>query len=602
VTTAGFEDTLYIQRINRPTLYDLQWEKPQPLVRSRRHCLGVRERITADGAVYRPLLPAEVERLCQALAALPIEAIAVSLLFSYVNPSHEEQLRAALRERFPHLPLSISHEVAPIWREYERASTTVADAYLKPLMQRYLASLDDALATLGLRARWTVMKSNGGAMLAAAAAAAPIHTVMSGPAAGMIASRHVARLYGAPHVISMDMGGTSFDVGLIADGEFAHTTDFEIGWGIPAAVPLVDIKSIGAGGGSIAWVDAGGFLRVGPESAGAEPGPICYGKGGEQVTVTDANLVLGRLDTSYFLAGRMRLAIEQTEALLDAMAARLGMGRLDLASAIVEIADENMASAIKMVTLERGADPRQFSLLAFGGAGPLHAASLARRLHIATVIVPLHPGNFSALGLLLSDVRVDKVWTQAFRSTDVDPRVVDEQFGRVARQAVAEVLAEGCPGQPEVAYAINMRYFGQNYEHEVPLSATVVTDVVLADAFAAFERIHRALYGYAMAHEVVELISFKVTAVGRRSKPALVPAAPDGAPPRPRQQAVYFRGHGFVPAPIVHRATLAGGARLDGPALVVEEGSTTLGEPGMTLEHRADGLLVIHTGASMPPR
>jgi N-methylhydantoinase A len=478
----------------------------------------------------------------------------------------------------------------------------VADAYLKPLMQRYLASLEEALSALGLQARWTVMKSNGGSMLAAAAAASPIHTVLSGPAAGMIASRHVARLCAEPHVISVDMGGTSFDVGLIAEGEFAHTTDYEIAWGIPAAVPLVDIKSIGAGGGSVAWVDAGGFLRVGPESAGADPGPICYGKGGEHVTVTDANLVLGRLDTSYFLAGRMRLDVERTHLLLDAMAARLGMDRVELASAVVEIADENMASAIKMVTLERGADPRRFALLAFGGAGPLHAASLARRLHIGRVIVPLHPGNFSALGLLLSDVRVDKVWTQAFRSTDVDARVVDEQFRRIAGLAVAEVLAEGCPGQPEVSYAINMRYFGQNYEHEVPLSGTAVTEAILADAFATFERIHRELYGYAMAHEIVELISFKVTALGRRPKPELAPAAPSRAAPRLRQASVYFRGSGFVPARIVYRDALAAGARLDGPALVVEDGSTTLVEPDMVLERTAAGLLIIDTGMAGPPR
>lgn len=596
LTTEGVEDTLYIQRINRPTLYDLQWEKPRPLVRSRRHCLGVSERITADGAIYRPLTQDGLDRLCAILETLPIEAIAVSLLFSYVNPCHEQQLRDVLAGRFPHLPLSVSHEVAPIWREYERASTTVADAYLKPLMRRYLASLDEALATLGLRARWTVMKSNGGSMLAEAAADAPIHTVMSGPAAGILASRYFAVLAGYPNAVSVDMGGTSFDVALLHDGEFSHTTEFEIEWGIPAAVPLADIKTIGAGGGSIAWIDAGGFLRVGPESAGAMPGPICYGKGGTQVTVTDANLVLRRIDPSYFLAGRMALDEAAAARAMAAMAAPLGMGALELASAIVEIANENMASAIRMVTLERGHDPRRFALLAFGGAGPLHAASIARRLHIGTVIVPLHPGNLSAIGLLLSDLRVDKVWTQAFRSNAIDAEVVDRQFRRIAELAAAELRTEGFRGQPELAYAINMRYLGQNYEHEVPLPYGRITAEVLAGAFAGFQALHRDMYGYAMAHEIIELISFKVTATGRQPKPNIVEATPHGSPRETRHTDVYFRQQGFAPARIVHRDALRSGERLAGPAIIVEEGSTTLVEPGMRAERTPEGLLIIHTG------
>ncbi len=596
VTTAGFEDTLYIQRINRPRLYDLQWEKPQPLIRSRRHCLGVTERMTAEGEVYRPLTDDAIERVCATLATLPIEAVAVSLLFAYVNPDHEQRLRAAIQERFPHLPLSVSHDVAPIWREYERASTTVADAYLKPLMRRYLGSLEEALTELGLSARWTVMKSNGGSMLADAAANAPIHTIMSGPAAGIIASRYFATLAGYPHVVSVDMGGTSFDVALIVDGAYKHTTEFEIEWGIPAAVPLADIKSIGAGGGSIAWIDAGGFLRVGPQSAGASPGPICYGQGGARVTVTDANLMLNRIDPDYFLGGRMHLDVESAARAMDEMAARLGMDRVDLASAIVEIANENMASAIKMVTLERGHDPRRFALLAFGGAGPLHAASIAKRLHIRTVIVPLHPGNLSAIGLLLSDLRVDKVWTQAFRSTDVDAHVVDEQFRRISDLVCADLAAEGFSGRPELSYAINMRYLGQNYEHEVPVPYGTVTDGVLAEAFTTFERLHAEMYGYAMAHEIIELISFKVTAVGHRPKPDIVQATPHGTRRERHSASAYFREHGFVTAQVIHRDTLSAGERIDGPAVLVEEGATTLIEPGMWAERTADGLLIIDTG------
>lgn len=597
ITTAGFEDTLYIQRINRPRLYDLQWEKPQPLVRSRRHCLGVNERMTADGATYRALADEDIERLCAALDRLPIEAIAISLLFSYVNPAHERRLRDAVRQRFPHLPLSVSHDVAPIWREYERASTTVADAYLKPLMRRYVDSLDAALDSLGLAARWTVMKSNGGSMLADAATDTPIHTVMSGPAAGIIASQYFAHLAGQPNVVSVDMGGTSFDVALIVDGQYKHTTEYEIEWGIPAAVPLADIKSIGAGGGSIAWIDAGGFLRVGPESAGASPGPICYGKGGTQVTVTDANLILNRLDPSFFLGGRMHLDIASTVKAMDTMAAQVQMDRVELASAIVEIANENMASAIKMVTLERGHDPRRFALLAFGGAGPLHAASIARRLHIEKVIIPLHPGNLSAIGLLLSDIRVDKVWTQSFRSTDVDAGAVDEQFQRIAELAVSDVAAEGFQGRPSISYAINMRYLGQNYEHEVPVEYGIITPAVLAAAFAEFEKLHTAMYGYAMAHEIIELISFKVTAIGQRPKPNIVQATRHMPTREAHDASVYFREGGFMPTTIVHRDALPGGDMRQGPAIVVEEGSTILVEPGMWVKRTDDGLLIIDTGS-----
>jgi len=596
VTTAGFEDTLYIQRINRPMLYDLQWEKPQHLVRSRRHCLGVNERITADGSIYRPLSDEEVERLLATLADLPVEAVAISLLFSYVNPEHEARLRALVQKRFPDLPLSVSHEVAPIWREYERASTTVADAYLKPLMRRYLTSLEDALVSLGLHGHWMIMKSNGGMMLAEAAANAPIHTVMSGPAAGLIASQYFATLAGYPNTISVDMGGTSFDVAVISKGEYRHTTEFEIEWGIPAAIPLADIKSIGAGGGSICWIDSGGFLRVGPESAGATPGPICYGRGGTQVTVTDANLILNRIDPEYFLGGRMHLGVDDTARAMDAMAAQLQMDRVELASAIVEVANENMASAIKMVTLERGLDPRRFALLAFGGAGPLHAASIARRLQIRKVIIPLHPGNLSAIGLLLSDIRVDKVWTQAFNSIDVDAALVDRQFSRIADLAAADLQAEGFSGTADCSYAINMRYLGQNYEHEVPVPFGTVTPAVLAEAFATFERIHAGMYGYVMAHEIIELISFKVTAIGRRPRLAIAQATPHGQTRPPHLAQVYFRGAGFVPAPIIHRESLQVDERLPGAVIVVEEGSTTMVEPGMWVERTANGLLIIDTG------
>ncbi|HEU5432878.1 MAG TPA: hydantoinase/oxoprolinase family protein, partial [Thermomicrobiales bacterium] len=518
------------------------------------------------------------------------------LLFSYVNPEHELRAKAIVERRLPGMPVSVSHEVAPIWREYERASTTIADAYLKPLMERYVASLDRSLRGAGLAAPWTIMKSNGGAMRAGAAADHPIQTAQSGPAGGMLAAAAFGRQAELPDLLTLDMGGTSADVGVIQGGAQKQTTEYEIEWGVPAAIPLVDIKSIGAGGGSIAWIDAGGLLRVGPESARATPGPACYGLGGTRPTVTDANLLLGRIDPDYFLGGRMRLDKERAEQAVGELAARAGMTPIDLASSIVEIANENMASAIKMVSLERGHDPRRFALFAFGGAGPLHAAAVARAMRIPKVLVPLHPGNASAIGMLLADLRVDKVWTQAFRSTAVDAALVARQFDRIREAALAELRDEGFSGEPEVSYAINMRYLGQNYEHEVPLPPDAITSDSLHAAYDAFERIHAERYGYRIEHEVIELVSFRATVSGRRPAPPLR-LTPDGAEmTAPGERLVHFRGHGALPTAIYRRYALPPGARLEGPCILEEPGSTTLVEPAMRAEVLADGQLLIYTG------
>jgi N-methylhydantoinase A len=595
VTTKGFEDTPFIQRINRKVLYDLRWTKPTPLVASRRLCLGLDERLDSEGNEVKPIDEAEVRELARMIRASGAQAVALSLLFSYVRTDHEDRVSEILAEELPGIPVSVSSDVAPIWREYERSSTTIADAYLRPLFGGYVASLDHALREAGMKGEWTLMKSNGGAMLSGAAAESPIQTVMSGPAGGMIAAEHVARALGELNVLTLDMGGTSADVGILVGGAQRHTTEYEIEWGLPAAVPLIDIKSIGAGGGSIAGVDAGGFLRVGPRSAGADPGPISYGRGGTQVTVTDANLLLGRLNPDYFLAGRMRLDPTVIDDAMQALGEPIGLGPLELAASIVEIANENMASAIKMVSLERGRDPRRFSLLAFGGAGPLHAAAVARVLGIPKVIVPQHPGVFSALGLLLADIRVDKVWTQAFRSNNVDAALVNRQFERITARALAELRQEGFASEPEIQRAINMRYFGQNYEHEVQIEAGELDEAALERAFRQFDELHASRYGYAIEREVIELVSFKVTAIGKRAP--LDFAHVNGAGGFARsERPVFVRERGWLDALVAHRSTLEPGERIPGPAVIEEEGSTVFVEAGMTLERTSHGALVIGTG------
>jgi N-methylhydantoinase A len=595
LVTAGHEDIPYIQRINRKTLYDLHWQKPRPLLTSRRDSLGVPERISSDGIVLRPIDEETVIAHCRAFHERDVQAVAICLLFAYVNPDHELAVKRIVERELPGIPVSVSHEVAPIWREYERASTTIADAYLKPLMRRYIASLTDTLAESGMTASWTIMKSNGGVMRAEAAADNPIQTAQSGPAGGMLAAAALGRQVAEPDLLTLDMGGTSADVGIVIGGEQKHTTEYEIEWGVPAAIPLIDIKSIGAGGGSIAWIDAGGFLRVGPQSAGSTPGPACYGNGGELPTVTDANLVLGRLDPEYFLGGRMRLDCAASERVLRPPADRVGMSLVDLASSIVEIANENMASAIKMVSIERGHDPRRFTLFAFGGAGPLHAVSVARALKIPKVLVPLHPGNASALGMLIADRRVDKIWTQAFKSNDVDADLVERQFGRIRDAAIAELRAEGYAGDPDVAYSINMRYLGQNYEQEVSIPSDAVTSGNLQAAYDAFIRTHEEKYGYAIENEIIELVSFRVTVSGHDEAPRLEATPEHGEAASRPDRAVHFHGRGQVPARILIRYALKPGTTIEGPAIIEEPGATALVEPGMRVEVLPDGQLLITT-------
>ena len=391
-----------------------------------------------------PLDPAEVRAVAAAIRAEPeIKAVAVCLLFSYLNPAHEQAVKAILAEELPGLPLSISYEVLPKWKEYERASTTLADAYLKPVVSGRLRVMRERLDAAGVGAHTVVIRSNGGEMTLDAAAAAPIQMLVSGPTGGVIASRHVAGLTGLDHLVTLDMGGTSTDVATVIGGKEAFTTAFEIEWGVPIQIPMIDIRTIGAGGGSLAWIDKGGMLRVGPQSAGAAPGPACYGQGGTEATVTDANLVLGRLNPDYFLGGRMTLDADAAHRAVAAVAERLGRTVPETALAIVRIADNNMVGALRSVLIERGLDPRDFTLCAFGGAGPLHAAALMREMGLAGAIVPNHPGQFSALGFILTDARVDRQRTTQLTSNRFDPARAREIMATLVEEAAAELAQQG---------------------------------------------------------------------------------------------------------------------------------------------------------------
>ena len=596
VTTAGFEDIPHLQRADKKDPYNLQAVRPEPFV-LRADCIGVSERVDHTGRVLRPLEPSSLQALGEQIEARlrypgdrPV-AIAVNLLFAYAYPDHERQIGAYLQHRFPDIPITLSHQVAPVWREYERASTTIIDAYIKPLMAEFVGDLSHGLSRRGLRIPFAVMKSNGGQTLAEGAAAEPVQTVLSGLAGGVIAGKFFGDLCERANVISFDMGGTSTDVGVVVDGKIGYRAQHDLDFYIPVATPVIDLITIGAGGGSIAWVDKGGLLKVGPHSAGAEPGPVCYGKGGTQPTVTDANLVLGRLDPGYFLGGGMPLDAARASVEIDRLGERLGLSAEDAAQAIVEIANENMANAIRVLTIERGVDPREFTLVAFGGAGPLHAAEVAAALGIPDVIIPPHPGLASAFGTLLADRRVDKRWTQLFRSNDADYAAIQAKLDELTSAAIAEIGQQGYAGAPLILRFISMRYSGQNSELDVPVPDQRMTSDMLAQICEAFHQKHEATFGYRIQHEVIELVHFNVSAVGPISPPSMASRADGNLPPPHATRPVYFKGRGSLPTPIFLQRSLPAGAIVEGPAVVEEEDSTTLVHPGQRLAVRADGLM-----------
>ena len=607
LTTAGFEDVPVIGRIDKEDPYDLHRAKPQPLV-ARRDCVGVLERLASDGSVVTPLTDEELERVADRVAGLLAGeqadvAIAISLLFAFADPAHERRLTTFLKQRFPDIPVSESHRAAPVWREHERSSTTIVDAYLTPVVLLLAGELESGLAERGFSGPVSFMKSNGGHMLVAAAGRQAAQTVMSGLSGGIVAGRHFALAAGSRDAITFDMGGTSADVGLVRDGEIEHVPDFELEFGLPIAAPAIDLVTVGAGGGSIAWIDDGGLLRVGPQSAGAVPGPACYGLGGTAATVTDANLVLGRLDPGTFLGGRVQLDVAKAREALAALGARIDLDALAAAQAVIEISNEGMASTIRRVAVERGVDPRDFELVAFGGAGPLHAAEIAASLGLTSVIVPPHPGLASAFGTLLADRRVDRRWTHYSRSDAVDVSALAVHLEAMERDARLALSAEGFAGEPTVERSLSMRYAGQNYEREVRLPKGAVDETVVTDALAAFHELHHDVYGYSFPGETIELIHANVTALGPGARPA-AQRLRTGPLPEPRERReVRFGGIGPLVTAVYRREELPGGATLQGPAVIEELDSTTLVLPGQELHVLENGILRVadaHRSAETP--
>jgi N-methylhydantoinase A len=594
VTTAGFEDAIEIGRQNRPKLYDFFFERVEPLVRADLR-FGVNERTAGDGQRLQSPSRRELQQLARNVGRSRPEAVAISLLFSFANPKTENAVAAALARLG--VPLSVSHQILPEFREYERTSTVVVNAYLQPVMQRYLKNLERRAAgppsQPGAKrvtsTRVFVMQSSGGITSLASAARDPVRTLLSGPAGGVVGAAATALRSGFDRIISFDMGGTSTDAALV-DREVRTGSQSEIA-GLPVSVPMLDIHTVGAGGGSIARFDAAGALRVGPESAGADPGPICYGRG-TQPTVTDANLLLGRLQPQRFLGGDFILDVEQTRRLVTQWLKRNG-SRLALeqfAAGVVQVVNATMEKAIRVVSIERGYDPREFALVAFGGAGGLHACELAQALSIPRVIVPALPGGLSALGILVSDVVKHYSRTVLWRIAGKLPREkLDQEFARLRRRAAAEFREEHWLGAIRHQYSVDVRYHGQGYELNIPCTSKLMGD---------FRREHQRRYGYSYPERDLELVTLRLRATIRSQSVdgatgVLARASRANLISSPLEHAQVAFATKRLTTKIYDRNSLLIGTRYSGPAVVTEYSATTVVPPGMRFWLDKTGNLVI---------
>jgi N-methylhydantoinase A len=578
IATRGFADLLEIGRQDRPELYRLCAPKPAPLVAPELRFEAV-ERVGPEGVV-EPLADGEPERLAALVRESGAESVAVCLLFSYLDPAHERAIAERLRDELPGVHVSASHEVLPRFREHERCSTTAIDAYLSPLLGRYLARLGEASETAGLP-RPVVMRSSGGVAAAAEAARAGAWSVLSGPAGGAVGASLLARACGDGNALGLDMGGTSCDVCVVEDGAVRRTDSRRIG-GRVIQLPMVDVHTVGAGGGSIGWRDAGGALRVGPRSAGADPGPACYGRGGEEPTVTDANLLLGRLAPESTLAGGVALDAGAARAAVADLAAALGLGELEAAEGIVRVADQEMVRALRVVTVERGVDPRRFALLPFGGAGPMHAAAIAAELGIDRILCPRAGGVLSALGLCASDRRRDTTRTVMLSGAELSA----ERIAAEVDELVSRLDGDLASAEPEVVY--EMRYAGQAFE--LPVSETTRPDPT--DLTARFERAHEERYGHRDPDGEVVLVDIRLALVAPGPKPRPV-AAPPG---RLEQSAREVRFDGeWVETPVL-RGEPAAGLEAAGPVVFELPESTFVVSPGWHAKVDDTGTIVAEVG------
>ena len=606
VTTRGLRDVLELRRSARAALYDLFQDAPAVLV-PRHHRLEVTERVDAQGSIVKPLRLADVDDAIDFIKRHDIEAVAVCLLFAFLNDTHELAIGARLRAALPDIPVFLSSDILPEIREFERTSTTAVCAYVAPVLASYLGRLESAVTDMGLPSPY-VMGSSGGLFTVGEGLRMPAMAVESGPAAGVIAAALLGRRLGMSNLISFDMGGTTAKVSLIEGGEIKTTSEYEVGgsahvrrWlhgtGHPIRVPVIDLAEVSAGGGSIAWIDPGGALRVGPRSAGAEPGPACYGRGGEDPTVTDADLVLGYLNPTALLGGELPVQLDRAHAAIEARIGHpLRLNTMEAAAAVANVVNAGMAAALRIVSVERGYDPREFSLVAFGGGGPVHAVHLAQELDIRKVVIPPIPGGFSALGLVASDLRRDYARTFYTLLDTASPTDVGSAYEAMEAAAREMLRRAGVPPERwEVTRAADLRYRRQAYELTVPVGTGAITPATLTGLAQDFHEKHRMTYGHASPHEPVQLVNLRVAAVGRLDGLALgqESGSPSSPGPAATSRMAYFSETGLVRCDVLPRMALALGFERAGPLIVEAVDTTIVVPPGWRLRADPGGVILL---------
>lgn len=588
ITTEGFKDLMEIGNQKRPSLYDLQAQKSVPLIPSGCN-IGVRERIRYDGSVYTPLDEENVRQAVRQLKQYGVQAIAVCTLFSFINPAHENRIKEIIAEEYPEVYTTISSELAPEFREYSRMSTTVLNSYLGPVMKKYVNNFQTSVREMGIQAEPYITQSNGSIISIKETIDCPIKCAVSGPSAGVVAASFIGRQCNADKIITFDMGGTSADISLIENFTPQVSNEREVE-GYPARIPMINIITIGAGGGSIAQIDEGGALKVGPKSAGAVPGPACYGRGGTQPVVTDANIVLGKLNQKRILGGRMEVYLDLAHEALDrCICEKSGLSRAQAANGIITVVNSNMVRAVRSVSVEKGYDVREFSLMAFGGAGPLHACEVAKELGIRQVIIPPHPGTLCSLGLLLADTKFDMSRTLILEGKVENLPKFNEQFADMIHQGSEALDREGVTKERRCfEFAVDMRYQRQNFEISIPVPTGEMTEQDLRRAIADFHAEHKRSYGYCNEQAPVQFVSYRASAIGIIDKPEmteqpLCPAAPAPVPLETR--SVLFQGESeYRPTPVYRRESFIPGQSIAGPC-ICEQMDTTLVVPESWIIH-----------------
>lgn len=596
ITTKGFGDLLEIGRQTRPSLYNLQDDKPSPLVmRSLRK--EVEERIDAKGTVLAPIKREEILAVLEKLKNEGVESLAVCFLFSYLNPEHEKVVSECIKKVWPDVYYSISSEIIPEFREFERLSTTVINSYLGPKMKQYIDNLRKRVKEAGISVEPYITQSNGGVMSINSTIKVPVQTALSGPSAGVVGAIHIAKPAGFDNLITYDMGGTSTDVSLVCAGVAEYTTKRKV-CGLPSGIPMIDVHAVGAGGGSIAHIDNAGALKVGPESSGATPGPACYNRGGTQPAVTDANLVLGRLNPGYVLGGRMELKSELSyEVIRKCIAEPMNISVEQAAQGIISVVNSNMARAIRVITVERGYNPSDFTLVAYGGAGPLHAVELAKDMGIHTVLIPPHPGTLCALGLLAADIRKSYVRTDILSYQNATAEYLNTIFDGLMEEGRAWLESEEVPeGRRSFHNIIEMRYVGQNYELQITVPARKLTSDDLEALKTAFFAEHEKNYGYFNPNAPIQLVNYRSEAIGEVPKPELsrlekhCESLEDCLASK---RDVYFEGYGRVSTPVYTREKMGIIKDVPGPCIVEQMDSTLVVPPATRFDVDDYGNIIV---------